>query len=329
MRCLIACFLIVFATKVYANTWPIWPQLQTPKSNLGWQIYQDRLIGHSSRVKVYGGQDPFPFCAAVAASILHDQHECMKARKDCSQQPRTSALSLVDASQGTANKINWDNGGNSLLALNKLLANNGAAAHNSCNYDSITNPRKNKSIDFIKLYGNYSNYRQVHKWGGYLQRYYRDEFIWEIKQLGLYKQDLDLILTKSLNSPHDLASAIIVDENCYKLELYSSKQYVVKIIDNPDQNIELLYVKIQELLKNNTPVGINLCLNMDAGFKACSKHSLVIFAEAYARNTITNDVRRVYKLANTWSEEWHQDHNQGWVFADQLLIGVYSVFWLE
>jgi len=83
------------------------------------------------------------------------------------------------------------------------------------------------------------------------------------------------------------------------------------------------------LLENKTPVGINLCLNVDVGFKTCSKHSLVIFAESIAYNSITGDRRRVFRIANSWSEEWHKDHTDGWVFADQLLLGVYSMFWLE
>jgi hypothetical protein len=329
MRSLIAVVLLLFANQAYANKWPIWPQIQSVNSRLGWQIDKIQVIGHNSRVPLYGGQDPFPFCASVAASILHDQHECMNKNQDCSVYPRTSALSLVSSSQGTPNRINWDNGGVTILALKQVLKNGGAASHLSCNYDTIVEPRKNKGVDFVRIYGNYANHKQFRKWGGYLQRYYRDEFIWEVTQLGLYRKNLDAVLSKDFNSPHDLFNSIIVTEECGNIEITSSKQYTLKIIDNPDQDIKLSYEKIQYLLKNNTPVGINLCLNIDVGLKTCSKHSLVIFAEGLAKNTITGDIRRVYHLANTWSEHWHKDHNDGWVFADQLLLGVYSMFWLE
>lgn len=330
MRSLIAIFALVLSfNSTAAEKWPVWPQIQHANKSLGWQIDQSSLIGHTSRVKLYGGQDPFPFCAAVAASILHDQHECMTAGKDCQQQPRTSALSLVDASQGTINKINFDNGGNTILALNKLVKNNGAASHSLCNYDNIKEPRNPKGIDFVRIYGIYSGHRQTRNYEGYLQRYYRDEFFWEVKNLGIERTGLDFILTQNYNSTHDLFSAVLINNNCNKIDIISSNRYTVRNIDNPNQDVALSYSTIKDLLSKRTPVGVNLCLNVDVGINNCSRHSLVIIAEAQAKNLITGDQRRVFRIANTWSEAWHRDNTDGWVFSDQLMLGIYSIFWLE
>jgi hypothetical protein len=329
MRSLIAVLLFFFSTSVYANKWPVWPQIQSVNKTLGWQVDEKSVTGYQNRVKLYGGQDPFPFCAAVAASILHDQHECMTTGADCSQHSRTSALSLVDASQNTPGKINFDAGGNTVLALNKLIKNRGAASHSSCNYDNISDPRKAKGIDFVRIYSIYHGYRGTRNYGGYLQRYYRDEFNWEIKNLGIDRNGLDKILKKNYNSTHDLFSDILISDDCNKIDITSSKQYKINNIENPNQDLALSYSTIRNLLSKQIPVGINLCLNIDVGLKTCSKHSLVIFAESLATNNITGDQRRVFHIANTWSEDWHRDHTDGWVFADQLLLGVYSIFWLE
>jgi hypothetical protein len=330
MRSIITIFVILFSiTSNATEKWPVWSQIQHANKSLGWVVDQNNIIGNRSRVHLHGGQDPFPFCAAVAASILHDQHECMTSGGDCSQQVRTSALSVVDASQGTPGKINFDNGGNTILALQKIIKNGGAASHDSCNYSSIKEPRKPKGIDFVRIYGVYSGYRQTRNYDGYLQRYYRDEFHWEISTLGINRQGLDSILTQNFNFTHDLFTSVLLNEECNRVDVLSSKKYVVHNRDNPDQDITLSYTTIVDLLRHGVPVGINLCLNIDVGLKTCNKHSLVIFAEAKATNTITGDVRRVFRIANTWSEGWHRDHTDGWVFADQLMLGIYSLFWLE
>lgn len=330
MRSLIAVFAILFSFNSHAtDKWPVWPQIQHANKSLGWAVDQNNVLGYSNRIPLYGGQDPFPFCAAVAASILHDQHECMASGGDCRQQTRTSALSLVDASQGTPGKINFDNGGNTILALQKIVENGGAASHNSCNYSSIKEPRKPKGIDFVRIYGVYNGHRQTRKYGGYLQRYYRDEFYWEIKELGFNRMGLDFILTQNFNFTHDLFTAILINDDCNKVDILSSRKYSIRNVDNPNQDIALSYSTIREVLKKVKPIGINLCLNIDVGFKNCNKHSLVIFAESVATNIVTGDQRRVFRIANTWSEEWHRDHSDGWVFADQIMLGIYSIFWLE
>lgn len=329
MHGLIAALILVFCTNALAEKWPTWPQIQPVRESLGWVINKQNIVGHPNRVNLFIGQDPFPFCAAVSASILHDQHECMTAKRDCRQQPRTSFLSLVPASQDTPGKINWDKGGNSLLALRKIVKDGGGAAHDSCNYDDITNPRKNKGTEFVRLYSNYTGYKQFSQWRGYMARYYRDELLLHITDLGLQREGLTLLLDRKFDNPHDLVYGIMFTDSCNQISIESSKPYTIKKIEGQIQDIALSYTTIKNLLSNNVPVGINLCLNVEVGFKTCSKHSLVIFAQSTASNKITGDTRRVYQIANTWGEKWTFDNSDGWVFADQLYLGIYDIFWLD
>lgn len=327
MRSLILCILVLFSNQVFAK-WPVWPQIQDASSKLGWQVDQ-KILGHPSMVPLYTGQDPFPFCAAHAASILYDQHECMSAGKNCALRPRTSPLSLVSASQKTPNKINWEQGGDPLSALNQIIENRGAASYDKCNYGSIKELRKNKSQDFTRIFGVYSSYVSYRNWDGYLKRYYRDEFIWEIGNLGLPNHNINHIFAKNFNNTNDLFTDIFLTEECKTIDLPSSRQYKSNFIENSNQDIALSFKIIHNLLKSKTPVGINLCLNISVGFKTCSKHSLTIIAESTARNKVTGDIRKVYRIANTWGENWQKDHSDGWVFADQLLLGVYQIYWLD
>jgi hypothetical protein len=329
MHGIIAVLLLVFCVNVYAEKWPVWPQIQAAKESLGWIVDPYNAIGHTTRVPLYIGQDPFPFCAAVSASILHDQHECMTANKDCSRQPRISFLPLVSASQNTPGKINWDNGGNTFLALEKILKDGGGAAYSSCNYDNITNPRKNKGTEFVRLYGTHAGYRHFSQWKGYMTRYHRDEFLFHLSDLGLYRQGVESLLGQTFSSAHDLIYAVIFNDACNQISIKSSKQYKLKTMDVTESNVALKYNTIKHLLSKNIPVGINLCLNVDAGWKTCSRHSLVIFAQSIAHNTVTGDTRRVYRIANTWGEKWTAENSNGWVFADQLFLGIYDIFWLE
>lgn len=327
MRSIILCILITFSNQVFAK-WPIWPQIQDASSKLGWQVDQ-KILGHPSMIPLYTGQDPFPFCAAHAASILHDQHECMSAGKNCSLQPRTSALSLVPVTQKSSNIIDWEQGGNPLPAIDQIIANKGAASHKNCNYSSFKELRKNKGAEFSRIFGIHSTYTAYRNWGGYLKRYHRDEFIWEIGNMGLPNQSLEQILANNYKSPNELFTDILLKDECKSIDILSSKQYKSNFIENGNQDIALSLKIIQNLLKSKTPVGVNLCLNISVGFQKCSKHSLIIIAESAARNRITGDVRKVYRIANTWGENWQKDHSDGWVFADQLLFGVYQIYWLD
>jgi len=329
MRILILALLILFTNSAVAKKWPVWPQIQIVDPKLGWSISQKNIVGSTSRVELYGGQDPFPFCASFAASILHDQHECMTNKTSCQQQPRTSALSLVMASQGGTNKINWNSGGEAIQALHKIVLQGGAAAHSKCNYDFITDRRNSKNSEFSKLYGIYNSYRTLEKWGGYLTRYWRDEFILDSKSLGLPTPDISDLVSKKFNTVEALTTALILNPDCDVVSIYSSKKYQINSVKNPSMNIELVYNQINKLLKLNTPIMLNLCLNAHVGFTACSKHTLVITAQGSAMNKTTGDVRTAYKIANTWGEDWHKAHNDGWVFADTLLEGVYEIIWLE
>lgn len=325
MRSIIVLCLIFFSNYVSAK-WPEWPQIEHADNKLGWQVNQ-KIIGHSSVVKLYG-QDPFPFCAAFAASILHDQHECMSKGKDCTGQIRSSALSLVPASQLTSGKVNWDKGGQTILALRHILKNGGASSHLKCNYE-FKEPRKNRSQEFTQLFGLYSGYRSYKNYEGYMKRYQRDEFIWLANNLFSTNVDLNNILNKDYNQIIDLMNAVLFNEDCNTIDIVSSKSYKSNLVENHKHDILLSFKTIEKLLQSKTPVGINLCLNASKGFKDCSKHSLVIFAESTAKNSITGDIRKVYRIANTWGEEWQKDHSNGWVFSDQLLKGVYEIFWLE
>lgn len=309
--------------------WPVWPQMQIVDSKLGWEVSQKNIIGTTSRVELYRGQDPFPFCAAYAASILHDQHECMANKTSCESQPRISALSLVSASQQYGGKLNWNNGGNSFLALGKIIQQKGAAQHSKCNYDFITNHRVNKGTDFSQVHMMYNSYRNFAKTDINQMKYWGNELEWKIMSLGFPKPDVKQFTSKTYVSTDDIITDLIINPDCNVVSLSSSNQYKISTVKNPSMDIELGYKEINRLLKSNTPVLVNMCLNANVGFNSCSKHTHIITAQGKATNKTMGDTRTVYKLVTTWGEGWHSAHNDGWVFADALLAGVYEILWLE
>ncbi len=330
MQSLIVALLLLIPLTVFGqtNTMPQWPQLQFANPSLGWVVNDRKIVGHDSRVELYRGQDPFPFCAAVAASILYDQHQCMTERRDCRLQPRSSALSIVPASQHRTDSVVWDKGGFTNLAL-RHIAKSGAASHQDCNTDSINNPRMDKSKEFHNLFVNYSQYSSIKDYGGYLSRHYRDEFILDLKFTGLYRDGVTDLLDNRYNDTNSLLTDIILHNGCKTATVVGSRPYKVTEITLKEFNIERAHNLIKTQLKQNVPVAISLCLNALVGLEKCSKHALVIYTEGFARNSITGDVRKVYRVANTWGESWQETHNDGWVFADQLLLGIYEIFWLE
>lgn len=310
--------------------WPTWPQMQIVDAKLGWEVSLKNIIGTTARVELYRGQDPFPFCAAYAASILHDQHECMTNKLSCKSQPRTSALSLVSSSQPYGGKISWNSGGSAFLALNKIVHQKGAAPHSKCNYDFITNHRINRINDFAQVYAMYNSYRHYATGSDpNHMKYWKNELEWKIMALGFPKPNISQLTSKMYTSVDDMITDLIIKPECDVVSLSSSKQYKINTIKNPFMDIEVGYKEINRLLKSNTPVMIDLCLNAHAGFAACSKHTHIITAQGKATNKTTGDVRTVYKVVSTWGEDWHKAHNDGWVFADTLLAGVYEIIWLE
>ena len=330
MQSLIAVLLLVISFTASGQTkpHPQWPQLQFANPALGWTVNDRKIIGHDSRVELYRGQDPFPFCAAIAASILYDQHQCMALGKDCRQQIRTSGLSLVPASQRRSDSVVWEKGGFVNLALRHVVK-FGAAKHQDCNVDSLNNPRTDKSKDFHNLYVNYSQYSSYKDYGGYMARHFRDEFILDLKFIGLYRDGITDLLNNRYKDTDALLTDIIQHDGCKTATVVSDRPYTVKEIILKDFDIERAHMLIKSQLKQNVPVAISLCLNALVGLEKCSRHALVIYAEGFARNSITGDVRKVYRVANTWGESWQGAHNDGWVFADQLLLGVYELYWLE
>lgn len=327
MRAIIFLLLLLQPVTALPQIYPQWPQLQHANESLGWVVNDRRIIGGKTRVALYNGQDPFPFCAAVSASILFDQHRCMAEGRDCRTQPRVSALSLVPYSQGRVDSVIWDKGGFTQLALSRVV-NYGAAAHSDCNIDGISNPRSNKTKELYNLFVSYSSYQLVKDYGGYLSRYHRDEFVGDAKSIGVWREGITSLLGGNYSNSDQLTTDIILTSDCRIATIIPDKTYKINLVKVKNFDIEVSHKLVHGLLKNNTPVAVNLCLNAIVGIEKCSNHSLVIFAEGFAKNTITGDVRKVYRVANTWGEEWQKKHGDGWVFADLLLSGIYEIMWL-
>ncbi len=323
---IILTILAVSSTSACGNNYPQWPQLQHANPELGW-VVSDKIRGHTSRVNLYTGQDPYPFCAAQSASILHDQHECQTQNKDCTKQTRTAAVTLVSAGQSSTN-IKWSDGGNTLLSLGKLLRDGGGAAHTECNYDNIIQKRENKDAQINQLFTTYQQFLSTRGYAGYMHRYYRDEFTLISRRLGGTGPHISQLLNNHYSNPSELYNDVIMSPDCYKISVVSSRKYTARSVLTGSFDVGTAHKLIGDSLSLNRPVSVNLCLNVHLGMQKCSKHSLVIYAESFARNSVTGDVRKVYKVANTWGEQWQRDHNDGWVFADLLLMGIYEIIWL-
>lgn len=329
MPAVVALCLALWSCVCWAQTWPVWPQFQFANANLGWVVDRENVIGHRTRVQLYNGQDPFPFCAAYAASILYDQNECMLNRADCSTVPRTSALSLVAASQSSERAVKFETGGSSLLALNYIVHNSTKTSHAWCNTDDVHQPRINKGSDLNNLFSHMINYHQFIRYRGYMMRYYRDEFLRIARTLGVTDTSIALAALRAKPSTvNELATELLL-KNCDRRDQIRNAKYKVVFNSIKNFDIEASHALITQQLGEHRPVQINMCMNAVVGFQNCFKHATVVYAESTATNQITGDVRKVYQLANTWGESWQAAHSDGWIFADNMLEGVYEIMWLE
>ena len=332
MPAIILCLALLWSCVCNAQTWPTFPQFQFANTALGWVVEKDEIVGHATRVRLFNGQDPFPFCAAWAASILYDQHACSSAGSDCALQPRTAALSLVSASQ-SSERVAFNAGGSALLALNALVNSTQPVSHEQCNIDDVYQPRNNKGTDLNNLFSHYMNYRNFMRHRGYMMRYYRDEFLRTARQLGMSDRVHTLqILHGKWTTVDELATALLVGERCAMrrdLQTSGARRARVHFMRIHDFNIQLSHDTISEHLAQRRPVLVAVCMNIVVGFQNCFKHATVIVNEGWAHNTITGDRRKVYRVANTWGESWQSVHNDGWMFADLLLEGVYEIITLQ
>jgi len=330
--------LLLFVTSTcWAQVFPF-PQhvvLRTVDLKEDWQIIEISRAGSRTRINAGVGQDPFPFCAAAAATLLWDQHRCMTDHRDCTLQPRTSFLAVTSASQSLpTNKINPNEGGAPLLSLSRIVESGGGVAHNVCNYDAIEQRRQ----PFVPIVNNMMMYaaqwKKYRNYSPYLERFHRRNFLKLAHRINPLRtaEELEEILFKSENMKMDEVFALIaLMPKCFDQDFIPDNRFKiinVRVGDEFDRRTS--FDTIKKSLEKNRPVLVNFCLNPDAKVKGCHRHSAVIVAQAQVQNKITGDIRLAYWLVNTWGEDWQSAHSDGWFFAENFITGVYGeVSWLE
>jgi hypothetical protein len=326
-----------------ANCWgqaapypfPQHPVLRVVDLKEEWRMIEASRTGSRTRVNTGVGQDPFPFCAAAAASLLWDQHRCMNDHGDCALQPRTSFLAVTSVSQSLpSNKINPNEGGAPLLSLSRLVESGGGVTHNECNYDAIEQRRQ----PFIPIVNNMMMYaaqwKKYRNYSPYLERFHRRNFLKLAYRINPLRttQELEEILFKSENMKMDEVFALIVlMPQCFEQDFIPDNRFKINNVRVGEEfDRRTSFDTIKKSLEKNKPVLVNFCLNPDAKVKGCHRHSAVIVSQAQVQNKITGDIRLAYWLVNTWGEDWQSAHSDGWFFAENFITGVYGeVSWLE
>jgi hypothetical protein len=291
-------------------------------------INYDTLIGSKTRVRATQ-QNPYSFCFSTAAAMLWDQQRCMLNNKNCQTFTQTSFLAATPAGQDlpTDIAIEVEQGGSPLRSLQHLV-NVGYTTLDRCNYSHIKDLEQqyaHKDLKFAK-----ENWQKHESYAPYLERYWRREF--RQKALLLNPNLSSTALTKLLHAPltqPELMNKILLNDACYK-NLKQDKRFVVRakrLGSKPQESAQT----IENLLRTGKPVIINMCLASSyTGCEQAEKHSLIVVASAKATHLATGDQRTVYWLVNSWGEEWQEKNSDGWVFADDFLMGLTGDFiWLD
>jgi len=306
-----------------------------------WEIVESTRIGSTSRIVAHS-QNPYPFCFSYAAAALFDQTRCIADKlSDCRQQPRSSSLAITPAGQRLpATDIKVDSGGVTRLSLRDIV-NNGYVPHALCNTDfgmeSDLNLNQRMTSGRGSIFLTYEKWHTYKDWTPYLTRFYRHYFLQHATGINplLSTEDAELVQSDKLLSKEQLFGKILLRESCHRRinsDYFQIKSRFVGEAENFDP--KLTYVIIQQNLEQNRPVSVDFCMFGTAkDYGRCvsdARHAAVIVAQAQAKHRATGDMRTVYWLVNTWGEQWQQANNDGWVFADQLLHGIYGhVLWLE
>jgi hypothetical protein len=303
--------------------------------NDAWTIPEDTKIGYKSRINVLRGQDPFPFCFSVAAVLLWDQHRCQYDNRDCSQQTRTSFLSVTGHGQQLpVDKLKIADGGSALVSLSKIVEQGGAVEHGVCHYDYIEKYRQSQQFNIIGLQNIAREWKKYKDFTPYMERYHRRIFFKNMYSFNPYKTQEEitaLLVSAASQTLEQFSASVLLNSKCFENNFIPDNRFEIDRLKTGDVfNSKLTFDTIDRLLKKNTPVLITFCANPEAKIASCLRHAAIVIAKAKAVNQITKDVRTVYWIANTWGEDWQSVHNDGWVFAENFIGAAFGeIIWLK
>ncbi len=93
------------------------------------------------------------------------------------------------------------------------------------------------------------------------------------------------------------------------------------------QKQEIIVNEVKRVMTDlGRPVAIGFCADMpfDSKVKCTHGHSVVLKGYRLAcKKRAPNDCRPVFQVQNSWGEAWQEEHDDGWVFADELIRRTY------
>lgn len=304
-----------------------------------WNMIANTQLGATTRILALD-QNPYPFCFSYAASALFDQQRCMYNNKNCSKEPRTSALAATSAGQELFGLIDITKGGIGSYSVKHLIE-TGFVFDASCNYN-IHDPKlpeyqtllaQQINAPTILTYAQ-TNWLKYKDYTPYLEYFYRKQFTNTVKSIQpKITEEKILVLLNQLQDSKQLVSDLLLQPSCFS-PIYRDNTWQIHtktILGAPKP--EQVFNIINQQLTQNRPIFTGICTGPD-GFKEgkClnSLHAVIVIATAKFKSQYTNDIRTAYWIVNTWGETWQTQNSDGWIFAESFVERVTGeIIWLS
>ena len=292
-----------------------------------------------SYMPAYKNQYELNFCRAFAVATLLQQLICKRFRTqddgepmDCKNPPEDISISYFGMLSQT-DKTN----GRTLLSLDDKVLSNPKRIYESLDlykeigfvflesdicFDNVMKTLREKNPDgefnidklFPYLKGIYETQKSTDK-NNIADCYDCIVTITKYSGLKISLDDLKTALSKKTYE-HFLYS--IFFGNC-------KEKYFVPILHvyaYPDSTINASEIdiinKTIEGLEDNCPVLMQfICVSQDTGYKCKLGHAIVISGYKKVKNG--KNIKQVFKVHNSWGEEWQKINNDGWVDANILI----------
>jgi hypothetical protein len=302
-------------------------------------VYYEEIEGSKiviANMPAYQTQDDLSDCTTFALGVILQKHNCDEWTKDipdCENPPNDLAISYFGLSIYTHNNTKEK----------KSYAINSERPRNM--YDVLLEiSRINLFIlesckQFYKLVESFSlngqaGFDKRDRFFEYLNKLYKQKNAQEeddvtdcsecldeiVKLTGMNVESFNMKKALSKDSFDKFLYSLFFD-NCELFPFADGYKPNAYPRDNADVSPNEVKNKVIEILKKNKPVYLtNLCIEKISTNECNSLHALVVsgYKKVY-QSSNPNKRKELFKLHNSWGEDWQKQNNNGWVDADILV----------